>query len=916
MKSRLTATPALQWSDHIRTLLASYALAGGLVSLLGWALDLPRLTDWGSNGISIQPNACMAAILAGIGVLLVRNHAQLARLAGLGVAAIGILTLSQHVFSVNLGFDQWLMFDRQWGRQGVLFPGRMGPPGSLAWTLLGTGLILASLRPSLARFAPWLGLAVITISSLSLTGYLLGAEVLYTLPRVTIIGLQTATYLMALGIGLVLSQPAHEPLHTLISQTASGRLARYTAPFLIATPLLAGYLSVRGLEAGLYSPTLGMALLVLTLTIGCVLVLWRGIAAARDWEEARDVAENRRIAAEQARRSAEDRLGSALDNMSDAFVSIDRDWRYVYLNRRAEELIGKPRAAAVGQRIWDLVPEMAGGAVQRALEKAFRERTMVEFETFNPAVGNWFTGRIYPNPEGGVSLYLRDVTDRRRAREESFRRSQEARVLLHALPDSAIFVVDTSLRYVFADGDALRLTGASPEKFSGLSLHDAVGPVKAALYEPYFRRALQGEPFSLEEEVADRTFLSRGAPLRNELGEIYAVMTISYDITERKRAEIALKEADQRKDAFLATMAHELRNPLAPLLAGMEVLERVGTDGVQAEKIRGSMRRQLKHIVRLLDELLDISRISRDQLRLQRQPVQVRSALEQAVEQCQPMATANSHTLVVRLPDSSVYVDGDSVRLVQIFGNLLANACRYTPHGGRIDLSVEMDGGMLVVRVRDTGIGIPPHLLDDVFEMFSQVSPNGTRSGGGLGIGLSLVRRLVEMHGGSVTAHSDGPGTGSEFIVRLPVMAAPSMPERAPEPSQAAVRNPRRILVVDDNRDAAESLAVLLRLEGHEVMTAHDGVDALRLANAERPDAIILDIGLPGLNGTEVCTQIRQAPWGRASIIVAVSGWNLGTRKNLADDVEFDARLVKPVELSTLLEVLAAPRMSDSALSR
>jgi len=393
----------------------------------------------------------------------------------------------------------------------------------------------------------------------------------------------------------------------------------------------------------------------------------------------------------------------------------------------------------------------------------------------------------------------------------------------------------------------------------------------------------------------------------DEQASIRFIGTIQ-DITARKTAEerlhtlaADLSMADRRKNEFLATLAHELRNPLAPITNSIALLRLAAADPVLSGKALATMERQVGHMVRLIEDLLDLSRITNDKLELKRERVELAPIIRQAVETCRGDLAKAGHALTVSLASEPIILDADPLRLSQVFANLLNNAGKYTEPGGRISLSAERDDDVLTVRVRDTGIGIPADMLSHVFEMFAQVDAARGRSHGGLGIGLSLVQRLVRMHGGTVTAHSEGAGHGSEFVVRLPLSVEPGIRDDAPPPEAGAdtfVR--RRMLIVEDCRENADTLEALLRRIGHEVHAVYDGTDAIQRARVVRPDVILLDIGLPGLDGHAVCRALRQEACGRRAKIVAVTGWGQDEDRQRSTAAGFDAHLVKPVELPAL----------------
>lgn len=386
-----------------------------------------------------------------------------------------------------------------------------------------------------------------------------------------------------------------------------------------------------------------------------------------------------------------------------------------------------------------------------------------------------------------------------------------------------------------------------------------------------------------------------------------AAVAIQNAIAYRKlqRAEETLREADRRKDEFLATLSHELRNPLAPLSNAVQVLRLAGDDPGTRESARRIMERQLEQLVRLVDDLLDLSRVTRGKMELRKERIDLIAAVNSAIETSRPLVEARDHTLAVSLPPGPVYLEADLIRLAQVFANLLSNACKYTERGGRIRLLVERDGNDAVVKVGDNGIGIPAHALPWIFDIFTQFDQSFERSQGGLGIGLSLVRRLVEMHGGTVEAHSDGPGQGSEFVVRLPLCVEQPAGLVTEEADGRIPAPRRRILVVEDNLDSAETLREVLALLGHEVLTAYDGLEAVTSAETFRPDLVLLDIGLPKLNGYDAARRIRKQPWGKGMVLVATTGWGQEDDRKRARDAGFDIHLTKPVRIESVQALLA-----------
>ena len=388
------------------------------------------------------------------------------------------------------------------------------------------------------------------------------------------------------------------------------------------------------------------------------------------------------------------------------------------------------------------------------------------------------------------------------------------------------------------------------------------------------------------------------------------------EVTVRSRAEDALRQADRHKDEFLAMLAHELRNPLAPIRNAVHLMRMKALQDPQMCLARDVIERQLSQLTRLVDDLLDVSRITRGKINLTRQPLKVSELIARAVETVEPIIQGRSQVLTVELPEQPPVVDGDCMRLTQAIANVLGNAAKYTDAGGSIVLQVCARARDVEIRVRDTGIGIPAEVLPKIFDLFTQLDQRMERPQSGLGIGLALVRRLVEMHGGSVSAHSEGAGRGSEFVICLPLMTPavlPAVGDQLTAECQAARPQHRRILVADDNLDALESLAALLALNGHEVHRAQDGAAALQAAMRHRPEVIFLDIGMPQMDGYEVARRIRAHEWGKELLLIAVTGWGQESDRQRSFAAGFDFHLVKPVDLEKLNQLLSKVSAADTA---
>jgi PAS domain S-box-containing protein len=495
-------------------------------------------------------------------------------------------------------------------------------------------------------------------------------------------------------------------------------------------------------------------------------------------------------------------------------------------------------------------------------------------------------------------------------------RIQQLRQLFEQAP--GFMAVLRGPKHVFELANAAAFLVVGRRDILGKPLLEALPELKGQGFLELLDRVIEtGEPY-VGTGIEARLQRAPGAPLENRYvdlvfqpvvaadGAVTGIFVQGIDVTDRKRAEEALLEADRRKDEFLATLAHELRNPLAPIRHAARIGKSPHATDAQLGWARDVIERQVEHMARLLDDLLDVSRITRGRLELRKECLLLQDSLAAALDTVRPLIEARGHTLTTDLPASPVHIEADPVRFAQIFTNLLTNSAKYTDPGGEIGVRAEVRDRSAVISVRDNGIGIPPDLLPRVFEMFSQSKSAAERSEGGLGIGLSLVRGLVQLHGGSIEASSRGPGEGSELVVKLPLFAGEPRPARRAEAFPTASRDGRqrlRVLVADDNRDHADSCAMLLEMAGHEVRTAYSGRDALSIGAEFAPQLVLLDIGMPGMDGYAAARQSRAAGWGAGAKLVAVTGWSQKEDKRQARLAGFDHHLAKPVDPDVLREL-------------
>jgi PAS domain S-box-containing protein len=629
----------------------------------------------------------------------------------------------------------------------------------------------------------------------------------------------------------------------------------------------------------------------------------------------------------EAERSQRIRLRTTLASIADAVITADASGRVTSLNRTAERLTGWSADEAIGRSLREVFRTVDGmtnrtdempvaqvlenGAILRSgdsimlVSRDGRSRPVEQSTAPIQEEGGQITGMV---------LVFRDVTERCRA-EQAVRESEERFRQLAENITSVFWISDPRQGKVLYVSPAYETIWGRPCQ----SLYDRPDSFLEAVHASDRAKVLEaqqkqtrGQNIALEYRVvrpdgSERWVWDRGFPILDESGQVVRVAGIAEDVTKRKRAEAQLREADRRKDEFLAMLAHELRNPLAPIASALHLMTGQGETDVEDE--RAMAERQVRHMARLIDDLMDVSRISRGKVVLRKERVDLKVLVNRAAEAGKLQLTERRNKLIVSVSEEPVLLEADPTRLEQVLTNLLNNASKFTDPGGRIWITAEREGDRAVVRVKDSGVGIEPAMLPEVFGLFVQAERRLDRSQGGLGIGLSLVKSLVEMHGGTVTAHSEGPGRGSEFIVRLPALDRSSKvgggSPCATRPQPSLEMPVRRILVVDDNVDAADSLGRLLsRLWGQEIQVAYDGPSALEVAQSFQPEVVLLDIGLPGMDGCEVARRLRGEPELADVLLIAVTGWGQERDRLQVHNAGFNHHLVKPVDLDALKELL------------
>lgn len=617
-------------------------------------------------------------------------------------------------------------------------------------------------------------------------------------------------------------------------------------------------------------------------------------------------------------------LERALAHMGDYVYVWDRNKKFVYVNKQLERLWGRPKEEYLGKTMADIgYPPKLEDLLNRQIDQVLMTRESVTGLTpYTSPTGTegYYEYILNPliGPNGVVQFVAgvsRDVAERHRAGEALRKSEQRYRTLFESIDEGfCVFEMLFNEQEEPVDYRWLEINPAF-ERHTGLknaigrTAREMVPNLESHWLQIYGRIALTGkqERFVEHSPAMGRWFevdaFRIGDPEERKVALLFA------DITQRKETEQALKEADQRKDEFLATLAHELRNPLAAIRSGVEIMKLAQDEPSVLLDTYNTMERQTQQLVSLVDDLLEVSRVTRGTLELRKSRIQLTDIVTSAIESCQPLLAKTDHTLTLDLPSHAVELEADPNRCAQVLSNLLNNAAKYTPAGGDISLSARIRTGEVAISVKDTGIGIAAERLDDIFQMFSQVEGNQVGDYQGLGVGLALAKSLVEMHGGRISVTSGGIGQGSEFTVSLPIVEV-SENESAPEVEDTtaeviSVSGGHRVLVVDDNIDAASTLSMLISMLGNNINTAHSGREAVELAGDFRPEVIFMDIGMPEMDGLEATRQIRKQPWGEDILIVALSGWGQDEDKRKSKEAGFDHHLVKPTQLAELQQVLS-----------
>jgi PAS domain S-box-containing protein len=892
-------------------------VALGVLVIIGWHMGWTRLIQVREIYRPMAYGAALGFLLVGY-ALVAASNGRYKAVRSLAAAVVAVIVAFVLIRATGLAiiFESLLPFSDP--AMIKIYFGRLAPNAILSFLLAATALWCLTVPSCRDSTIALLGSIIVGIGTTSLLGYATNLTSAYSWRGLQPMAIHGACGFIVLGSTLV------------YVAWQQARSAEQRIPEWLPVPigLAIATVSLVLWQALLQDDRSGLANATLvtgcTVAIGLALSVHFGTVARRELRRAERTASELELEILE-RRHAEAELRHHVENSPLAVIQWDGRGRITRWSGEAQRIFGWTADEVRGRRYrdWRWVhedDEPAVAAVVKSLRDGAEPHNMIAYRSYrrdgSVAYCEWYNS-VYTDERGAVSIFslVLDVTERKMAEERLHRATSLLRTVSETVPD-LMYAKDREGRVLFANPSTLRVLDRAAEEVIGRKDGDWRGSPEQAVRarEDDEQVIASGETHVIEEELntpgGTRVFLAAKSPLRDERGRIIGTVCVSRDITERKQIEDALREserhareladnlseADRRKDEFLATLAHELRNPLAPIRFALHVLHSsVGADP-SARQGLDVIGRQVMQLVRLIDDLLDVSRITRNKIQLRPERVELAALMRAVVESAEPHMKLAGHRLAVRVEDQ-IILDADATRLVQVFTNLLNNAAKFTPQGGEIVISARRAGGEAEVRVKDSGIGIPSEALSRIFEMFHQVDSTLERSVGGLGIGLTLAKRIVEMHRGTIEAYSDGRDKGAEFIVRLPTATAEQRADRVPPVPLTAglLQRPLSVLIVDDNVDSAGLLAVLVGESGHETKVVHDGSTALSVFRQMSPDAVLLDIGLPGINGYDVAREMRKSR-GDTVHLAAITGWGQPEDLRLAREAGFDAHLTKPAD--------------------
>jgi PAS domain S-box-containing protein len=904
----------------------------GVLGMAGWVFDLGQLKGVWVDGVTMKANAAVCLVLSGVALWMLTGERNMGRTVAKVLAAVvaitGALTFAQHVGRFSLGIDQ-LLFREEAGALATASPGRMGPPASACFLLLGTGMALFDVRTKRGRVpAQWLGLLSGLIVSVPLIGYAYLFQPLYGVPHISGIAIHTAVALAFLSAGLVTARPATGLMGVVCADDAGGIMARRLLLPAILIPFAFGWVRTFGERAGWFDETSARPIMVIALMAGLAAVVWWCARTVSEIGRHRTRAEGDRLRGEMALRASEQQLRLLTDALPALIGYVDRDQRYRFNNRAYLDWFGKSPADLAGKRLDELLGSEAYEIRRPYIEAALRGQT-VRFEaTARHRERGPVNSELLYVPDADANGVVRgfvvlalDITERKRA-EDALRESEEQLRLAVSIARMGTFVIDLRTDAVTVNDAGREIYGwppGEPLTFAKVQAYfhpddrDEVMRRVAAAFDPDG----PGE-FEVEQRITRTDGAVRWIRVRGQAGfetagaarrAVRCVGTY-LDVTDQKdadrdreqllAAERAAREeverASRSKDEFLATLSHELRTPLTPVLLTVSMMETRTDLPPDVREDVAAIRRNVELESRLISDLLDLTRIANGKLQLDDHDVDLQLVVRAAVDICQREASAK---LLVDWHATRATVRGDATRLQQVFWNLINNAIKFTGPDGTITVrSSDAERGKVRVEVTDTGIGIDPAVLPRLFNAFEQGDVRAKRKQAGLGLGLAISKQLVDAHGGTITASSEGRGRGATFAVELPAAAGAVRPAAVTAPaSSARLERSLELLVVEDHEPTLRIMTRLLNGLGHHVTGVTTVASATAAASRDRFDVIISDLGLPDGSGLDVMRNVRDRYAGRG---IALTGYGMESDVAASRDAGFAEHLTKPVDLQQL----------------
>lgn len=918
--------------------MACYAIGVGLTVLAGWIFQIERLTDWTNEGISMFPNTAIGAICLGTALIAAsQKKGELTRyvvvlLAGFA-AAIGGATFVEHLSGINLGIDT-LLFDPVFGQRAATSPLRMGPPASFSYLVLGTAIILTLQNTVCQRLAVGIAITTMFIALLSFTGYLLGANALFGVARYTGIAFSTTTVVAAVSLALMPLVPDYGFVAILSRKDAGGALLRRLIVPVVAIPLLLGWLRMQGETLGYYDSSFGTALrTICEIALFVALIFWT--AQSVSWHQSTG-------------QSAQWRLAAIVDSSGDAIVSKSLQGVIQTWNAGAERLFGYQASEVIGKHISILIPSDRLEEEQEILRRIRRGERIDHIETIRVRKdGSQFhiSLTISPilNDRGeitGASKIGRDISERKLSEGARQATEERLRAVVEATPECVKIVRPNGTVEYMNQAGLHFIEANSEEEIRGQCVFDLIAAEHRDHWIDCHRRVCSGERVHWDFEVTGlkgtrRWMETHAVPLQLDDGQI-GQLAVTREISSQKqyeqereallRSERAARSdaerASQLKDEFLATLSHELRTPLNAVLGWSQILRR-STAPEDLEQGLEVIERNAKLQAQLIEDLLDMSRIISGKVVLDVQPTELVMVVSAAMDSVRPSANAKEIRLRTFFDPEGGLVLGDATRLQQIVWNLLTNAIKFTPQGGVVDIILRGIEGKVELTVRDTGIGIDPQYLPSIFERFRQVDSSTTRRFGGLGLGLSIVRHLVELHGGSIRVESLGKGQGTSFVLELPAR----VPARG-SGGVGATQSPKatwdsqglaglKVLVLDDEQDARNLVERVLTECGAEVVLASSAAEALDLMATAGPHVILSDIGMPDMDGYQFIRKVRSlsAAHGGGTPAVALTAFARTEDRVRAMAAGFQEHVCKPIRPQELIFAIASVQSQTQLIS-